>query len=145
MDKELKDGIKQAKANIDKLAEALDRVARDPKIRKRMETHPIEALTELGFELDDQDRAEILEELVAARTTGLAFPKFKALVKSGVKSGVKAGVSTAVSTAVKSVAKETPEAAPGLAKKAEATPGPAKKAEGKPRPAKKAEGKPGKK
>ena len=117
MEKGIKDGIDQAKKHLDKLGEALDRVATDPKIREKLETHPIETLTELGFELDDQDRAEILEQLIVARTSGLAFPKFTSLVKSGVKSGVKVGVQTAATTAVKSVIKETPEGEPGPAKK----------------------------
>jgi hypothetical protein len=118
MDKELKDGIDRAKKNLDKLAKALDRVATDPKMREKLGTHPIEALTALGFELDDEDRAAIRKELAAARKAGLAFPKFKAVVKSGVKSGVKVGVETAATTAVKSVIKETPIAAPRPAKKA---------------------------
>ena len=117
MDSELKDGINQAKKNLDNLAKALDRVATDPKIREKLGKNPIQALTDLGFELDAQDRAEIRAELAAARRAGLAFPKFKALVKSGVKSAVKAGVSTAVSTAVKSVVKETPVATPGPTRK----------------------------
>ena len=117
MDSELKAGINQAKKNLDNLAKALDRVATDPKIREKLGKNPIRALTDLGFELDAQDRAEIRAELAAARRAGLAFPKFKALVKSGVKSGVKAGVSTAVSTAVKSVVKETPVATPGPTRK----------------------------
>jgi hypothetical protein len=117
MDSELKDGIDQAKKNLDNLAKALDRVSRDPKIREKLGTNPIQALTELGFELDAQDRAEIRAELAAARKAGLAFPKVKSLVKSGVKSGVKAGVSTAASTAVKSVIKETPIGAPAPTKK----------------------------
>jgi hypothetical protein len=116
MEPGIKDGINQAKKNLDKLGEALDRVATDPKIREKLGTHPIETLTELGFELDDQDRAEILEELIVARTSGLAFPKFTSLVKSGVKSGVKVGVQTAATTAVKSVIKQE-EA--GAAKKPE--------------------------
>ena len=106
MDKELKDGIERAKKNLDKLAKALDRVATEPKIRERLGTHPIEALTELGFELDNEDRAEIRKELAAARKAGLAFPRFKAVVKSGVKSGVKVGVETAAATVVTSVIKE---------------------------------------
>ena len=117
MDPELKDGINQAKKNLDNLAKALDRVSRDPKIRAKLGTNPIQALTELGFELDAQDRAEIRAELAAARKAGLAFPKIKSVVKSGVKSGVKVGVSTAVSTAVKSVVKETPVAMPGPTRK----------------------------
>ncbi len=122
MDKELKDGIDRAKKNLDNLAKALDRVATDPKMREKLGTHPIEALTQLGFELDAQDRAEIRKELAAARKAGLAFPRFKAVVKSGVKSGVKIGVETAATTAVKSVIKETPEGKPGPAKKAKAKP-----------------------
>ena len=118
MDRESKEGFNQAKKNLDNLAKALDRVTTDAKIREKLGTNPIQALTELGFELDAEDRAEIRAELAAARRAGLAFPKFKALVKSGVKSGVKVGVSTAVSTAVKSVVKETPIAKPGPAKKA---------------------------
>jgi hypothetical protein len=118
MDKELKDGIDRAKKNLDNLAKALDRVATDAKMREKLGTHPIEALTQLGFELDAQDRAEIRKELAAARKAGLAFPRFKAVVKSGVKSGVKVGVETAATTAVKSVIKETPAAKPGPAKKA---------------------------
>jgi hypothetical protein len=118
MDKELKDGIDRAKKNLDNLAKALDRVATDPKIREKLGTHPIEALTQLGFELDAQDRAEIRKELAAARKAGLAFPRFKAVVKSGVKSGVKVGVETAATTAVKSVIKETAMAETRPAKKA---------------------------
>ena len=117
MDSELKDGINQAKKNLDNLAKALDRVATDPKIREKLGKNPIQALTDLGFELDAQDRAEIRAELAAARRAGLAFPKFKALVKSGVKSAVKAGVSTAVSTAVGSVVTETRVATPGPTRK----------------------------
>ena len=117
MDPELKDGINQAKKHLDNLAKALDRVSRDPKIRAKLGTNPIQALTELGFELDAQDRAEIRAELAAARQAGLAFPKVKSLVKSGVKSGVKVGVSTAASTAVKSVVKETPIGVPAPTKK----------------------------
>lgn len=118
MDKEIKAGLDRAKANLDKLAEALDRVATDPEIRERLGTRPIETLTELGFELDDQDRAEILEELIVARTSGEAFPKVKSLVKSGVKSGVKTTVTAAVSTGtvtgVKTViSAEKPEEKPG--------------------------------
>ena len=105
MDPEIKDGIDRAKANLDTLAQALDRVATDPAIREKLETHPIETLRELGFELDDKDRDEILEELIVARTSGVAFPKVKSLVKSGVKSAVKAGVETAVTSGVKSVVK----------------------------------------
>ena len=119
MDKGIKKGINQAKKNLDQLGEALDRVARDPKIREKLGTHPIETLTELGFELDDEDRAELQEQRIVARTSGLAFPKFTSLVKSGVKSGVKVGVQTAATTAVKSVIKETPEGKPGPAKKLE--------------------------
>jgi hypothetical protein len=118
MDKELRDGIDRAKKNLDNLAKALDRVATDPKIREKLGTHPIEALTQLGFELDAQDRAEIRKELAAARKAGLAFPRFKAVVKSGVKSGVKVGVETAATTAVKSVIKETAMAETRPAKKA---------------------------
>lgn len=118
MDKELKDGIDRAKKNLDNLAKALDRVATDSKIREKLGTHPIETLTQLGFELDAQDRAEIRKELAAARKAGLAFPRFASVVKSGVKSGVKVGVETAATTAVKSVIKETPAAEPGAAKKA---------------------------
>ncbi|HEX9144421.1 MAG TPA: hypothetical protein VGA09_09130 [Candidatus Binatia bacterium] len=117
MDKELKDGIDRAKKNLDNLAKALDRVATDPRIREKLGKQPIQALTQLGFELDAQDRAEIRKDLAAARKAGLAFPKFKALVKSGVKSGVKVGVETAASTAVKSVIKETAEGVAGPAKK----------------------------
>ena len=106
MESGIKGGIDQAKKNLDKLGEALDRVATDPKIREKLGTHPIETLTELGFELDEEDRAEILEQLIVARTSGLAFPKFTSLVKSGVKAGVKVGVQTAATTAVKSVIKE---------------------------------------
>ena len=123
MDSGIKDGIDQAKKNLDKLAVALDRVATDPKIREKLGTYPIETLTELGFELDDEDRAEILEQLIVARASGLAFPKFTSLVKSGVKSGVKVGVQTAATTAVKSVIKQTPEGEPGPAKKPEAKSG----------------------
>ena len=120
MDKELKDGIDRAKKNLDNLAKALDRVTTDPKMREKLGTHPIEALTALGFELDNEDRAAIRKELAAARRAGLAFPKFKAVVKSGVKSGVKVGVETAATTAVKSVIKETAIAAPRPAKKTKA-------------------------
>jgi hypothetical protein len=117
MDKELKDGIDKMKKNLDNLAKALDRVATDPRIREKLGKQPIAALTQLGFELDAHDRAEIRKDLAAAHKAGLAFPRFKAVVKSGVKSGVKVGVETAASTAVKSVIKETPEGMPGPAKK----------------------------
>ncbi len=103
MDSELKAGFDRAKGHFDMLAQALDRVATDPEVRKRLETKPIETLTELGFELDEKDRAEILEELIVARTSAAAFPSVKSLVKSGVKSSVKVGVETAVATGVKSV------------------------------------------
>lgn len=108
MDPAIKGGFDRAKGHFDTLAQALDRVATDPEIRKRLETQPIETLTELGFELDEKDRSEILEDLIIARTSAAAFPSVKSLVKSGVKSTVKVGVETAVATGVKTVVtKET--------------------------------------
>ena len=103
MDKETKAGFDRAKAHLDVLAEALDRVATDPEIRKRMETQPIETLKELGFELDQDDRDEILQDLIVARTSQTAFPSVKSLVKSGVKSTTKTAVVTGVTTGVKTV------------------------------------------
>ncbi len=133
MDPELRAGTDRAKANLDTLASALDRVVTDPEIRKRLDTHPIETLTELGFELDDKDRDEILEELIVARTSGLAFPKFKALVKSGVKSAVKVGVESAVSTGVKTViAVEKSEGTPATSEEPEGRTGAAQEPERKP-------------
>jgi hypothetical protein len=108
MDPEIKAGFDRAKANFDMLAQALDRVATDSEIRKRLETQPIETLTELGFELDAKDRDEILEELIVSRTSAAAFPSVKSVVKSGVKSAVKVGVESAVSTGVKTVVAQEP-------------------------------------
>jgi hypothetical protein len=108
MDPEIKTGFDRAKANFDTLAEALDRVATDPEIRKRLETQPIETLRDLGFELDDKDRDEILEELIVARTSATAFPSVKSLVKSGVKSAVKVGVESAVATGAKTIVAQEP-------------------------------------
>jgi hypothetical protein len=138
MNPEIRAGIDRAKANLDKLAQALDRIATDPEIRVRLGTQPLETLSELGFELDDKTRGEILEQLIIDRTSGEALPGFPSasMVKSGVKSGVKVGVSTGVTTAVKSgvqsgveatvvaiIAAETPEGTPGPAEKPEPKPG----------------------
>jgi hypothetical protein len=109
MDPEIKGGFDRAKAHLDTLAQALDRVATDPEVRKRLEAQPIETLTELGFDLDDRERDEILEELINARTSGIAFPSVKSLVKSGVKSAVKVGVETGVATGVKTVVAQQPK------------------------------------
>jgi hypothetical protein len=103
MDPETKAGFDRAKKHLDVLAEALDRVTTDPEIRRRMETHPIETLKELGFELDEEDRDEILQDLIEARTTQAKFPSVKSLVKSGVKSTTKTAVVTGVTTGVKTV------------------------------------------
>ena len=114
---EIKAGIDRAKANLDKLAHALDRITTDPEIRVRLGNKPIETLSELGFELDDQTRGEILEQMIIDRTSGEPGFFSKSIVKSGVKVGVQTGVTTATKNAVTSAAEvailtaaETPEA-----------------------------------
>lgn len=102
MESEVKAGIDRTKANLDKLAQALDRIATDATIRERLGTKPIETLQELGFELDEKSRAEILEDLIVARTSEEEVVAFGGRISSAVKSGVKVGVTTATTTATKS-------------------------------------------
>ena len=104
MDKEIRAEIDKAKANLDRLGDALDRVATDPGLREKLAALPIETLTELGFDFDDETRKEILEALAdetKAMEEWIGIWSASA-VKSGVKSGVKVGVATAVKSGVKS-------------------------------------------
>ena len=104
MSDEIRTEIDRAKMNLDRLADALDRVATDPELRTRLATLPIETLLELGFDFDDETRQEILK---AIKDESKGLEEWVGIwsasaVKSGIRSGVKVGVTTGVSTAVKS-------------------------------------------
>jgi hypothetical protein len=133
MDKEVKNEIERAKHNLDKLAQALDRVSTDAELRTRLAAKPMETLNELGFQFDEETRKEIME-IFTDQGKGaedvLGFPSassVKSGVKSGVKTGVKTGVTGAAGTVVKSGVKSVISfGAEGLAEEAPEKPGKAK-------------------
>jgi len=112
MEEDLSRGVREeidrAKKNLDQLADALDRVASDPELRAKLAVQPMETLLGMGFDLDEETKKEIMQQLSEEAKSmdewvGIwSASAVKSHIKSGVKSGVKAGVATAISTGVKS-------------------------------------------
>jgi hypothetical protein len=67
MEEDLSRGVREeidrAKHNLDKLADALDRVASDPDLRAKLAVQPMETLLEMGFQFDEETRKEIMQQL----------------------------------------------------------------------------------
>jgi hypothetical protein len=132
--REIRYEIDKAKKNLDQLAEALDKVATDPDLRAKLAAQPIETLTELGFEFDEDTKKDILRQLAEdTRNVEEWIGIWSAsAVKSGIKSTVKAGVVTGVSSGVKSGVKSGITSVIKVAREQPEEPGEPGELEGKP-------------